>query len=428
MRRLLALLTCVAVFGTAIVWSGTPPTETPLVSKNATAKFWKGNLHTHTLWSDGNQFPEMVADWYKARGYHFLSLTDHDVLSEGERWIALDPKKHFPERYVDRFGEAWVERRDNKGKAEIRLKPLEEFRSLLEEPGRFLLIQGEEITKKFAKFPVHVNAINVRDRVVGSDGAGVKETVQVSHRLVGDQRQRTKRPMFAFLNHPNFGYGVRAEDFAALEEARLFEVYNGHPGVKNYGDETHASTERIWDIILAQRIGKHRLPLLLGLATDDAHNYHEVGPKAANPGRGWIMVRSRLLTAESLVRAIEAGDFYASTGVVLRDVGVQGMDLFVSIEPRAGVEFTTEFIATMRDAPLDGTPVLDKDGKELPVTKTYSPEIGKVVGSTAGNEATYRMTGNELCVRARVTSSRAHPNPFKAGDREMAWTQPIAPK
>ena len=29
------------------------------------ARWWKGNLHTHSLWSDGDHYPEMVADWYK---------------------------------------------------------------------------------------------------------------------------------------------------------------------------------------------------------------------------------------------------------------------------------------------------------------------------------------------------------------------------
>lgn len=29
------------------------------------AQWYKGNLHTHTLWSDGDDFPEMVADWYR---------------------------------------------------------------------------------------------------------------------------------------------------------------------------------------------------------------------------------------------------------------------------------------------------------------------------------------------------------------------------
>ena len=32
------------------------------------AKWYKGNLHTHTYWSDGDDFPEMVADWYKQQG------------------------------------------------------------------------------------------------------------------------------------------------------------------------------------------------------------------------------------------------------------------------------------------------------------------------------------------------------------------------
>jgi len=35
------------------------------------------------------------------------------------------------------------------------------------------------------------------------------------------------------------------------------------------------------------------------------------------------------------------------------------------------------------------------------------------------------MAGNELYVRARVTSSKPHPNPFAEGDHEMAWVQPV---
>ena len=34
----------------------------------AAFRWWKGNLHTHSLWSDGDDFPEMVADWYKRHG------------------------------------------------------------------------------------------------------------------------------------------------------------------------------------------------------------------------------------------------------------------------------------------------------------------------------------------------------------------------
>ncbi|MEC7393427.1 MAG: hypothetical protein VX839_00950, partial [Verrucomicrobiota bacterium] len=46
---------------------------------NSSERWFKGNTHTHTLWSDGNDFPETAADWYKSKGYDFLVLSDHNV-------------------------------------------------------------------------------------------------------------------------------------------------------------------------------------------------------------------------------------------------------------------------------------------------------------------------------------------------------------
>src|SRR4029079_8727981 len=108
---------------------------------------------------------EMIADWYKRRGYNFLALSDHNVLSEGQRWIAADRNTVALKKYLQRFGPAWVEQRDVQGKQEVRLKPLGEFRSLLDQAGSFILVQGEEITHRFAKAPVHMNAVNLRDKI-----------------------------------------------------------------------------------------------------------------------------------------------------------------------------------------------------------------------------------------------------------------------
>jgi len=44
--------------------------------------WFKGCLHVHSTASDGCLTPGEVIDWYRSRGYHFLALTDHDVLSE----------------------------------------------------------------------------------------------------------------------------------------------------------------------------------------------------------------------------------------------------------------------------------------------------------------------------------------------------------
>ena len=53
-------------------------------AQNAT-NWYKGNLHTHSYWSDGDEFPEMVMDWYKTHGYQFVSLSDHNLLARGEK-------------------------------------------------------------------------------------------------------------------------------------------------------------------------------------------------------------------------------------------------------------------------------------------------------------------------------------------------------
>src|SRR5439155_13778179 len=54
-------------------------------------KWYRGNLHTHSLWSDGDDYLEMIALWYKERGYDFLCFTDHNVLPHNkERWITVD--------------------------------------------------------------------------------------------------------------------------------------------------------------------------------------------------------------------------------------------------------------------------------------------------------------------------------------------------
>ena len=441
-RSLLAVLLSLVILSVAIAWqTNGPGTAVPglspkakVVAVQAGPAYWKGNLHTHSLWSDGDDFPEMIADWYKRHGYHFLTLSDHNVLSEGERWIDVPPSKGTREialkKYIDRFGTSWVEQRakDVKGKQtpQVRLKPLAEFRSTLEEAGKYLLIPGEEITHKFAKNPVHMNAINLRDAIKPTDGASVSETIVVNLRAVKEQRKAKGMNTIAFVNHPNFGWGVKAEDLLT-EELSYFEIFNGHPGVKNYGDGTHVSTERMWDIVLALRLGKHRLPIVYGMATDDAHSYHAYGVGKVNPGRGWIMVKAPFLTAETICRSIEAGDYYCSTGVTLKDVTRGSKELKLAIQAEPGVTYKTQFIATMKDAALTSEIRKDKEGKPLDVTRSYSDEVGKVVAESDALEPSYRLTGNEMYVRARVISTKAHPNPYQKGDVEVAWTQPAIP-
>jgi hypothetical protein len=139
------------------------------------------------------------------------------------------------------------------------------------------------------------------------------------------------------------------------------------------------------------------------------------------------MVRAPHLSAEAILRGLEAGDFYATTGVILEDVGRVGDEIRLTIHEEEGVMYRTQFIATMREAGLDSEPRLDKEGNPLEVTRLYGPDIGKVVAESIELQPRYRFSGKERYVRAKVISSKPHPNPFQKGDVEVAWTQPVVP-
>ena len=374
-------------------------------------RWYKGNLHTHSLWSDGDDFPERIAVWYRDRGYHFLAISDHNTVQDGERWVKyqdLYRKGAGPatDDYLRAFvGSARARGDREAGTQEIRLTPFEEYRALLEQPGEFLLIRSEEISDKFEKKPIHMNATNIAEQIAPQGGKSVVEVIANNLRAIREQAERLNRPVMPHLNHPNFGWGVTAEELAEVVEERFFEVYNGHPGVNQPGDAEHPSVERIWDIASTLRMTSFNAPPLMGLGTDDSHHYHTTGMSRSTSGRGWVCVRAKSLTPESLIAAMEAGDFYASSGVTLRDVeyDARRRTLDVRIEPDGDARFTTQFIGT----------------------RAGSNDVGAVLATVEGRRATYTLTGDELYVRAVVTSSRPPANPSYAGQTAQAWTQPV---
>lgn len=427
-----ALLMATLALASPEVLAAPTPQERPgnPATADAEPRWLKGNLHTHSLWSDGDDYPEMIVDWYARRGYHFLALSDHNVLGQGRKWMSVEEangraKQDGFARYRKRFGAAWVETRTVDGGEQVRLKPLGEYRTLFEEPGKFLLIQGEEITDKFESKPIHMNASNVFELIKPQGGKSVAETMANNLAAVEEQATRLGRPILAHLNHPNFGYAITAEELAMVTKERFFEVYNGHPGVHHLGDERHAGVERMWDIINTIRIGEMKAAPVSGLATDDSHEYF--GKGGSSPGRGWVMVRSRFLTPESVIKTIEAGDFYASSGVTLKDVrfSPEAKTLALEIDPRGDATYTTRFVGTMKGYDPARKPVTGKDGEPLPVTRRYSEDVGKVLATVEGTKATYRLTGDELYVRAVVTSSLPPENPSFDGQKAQAWTQPV---
>lgn len=375
-------------------------------------RWYRGNTHAHTLWSDGDGAPELVTSWYRASGYDFLALTDHNVWLEGERWFPIDDPQdrrlttQDVEALREDFGEESVRVRKGENGDEMRLATLAELRERFEVPGEFLMIGGEEITDGLPGKPIHVNGLGLTERIEPRGGATVGEVLESDTRAVREQGERLGHTVVAHVNHPNFGWALTADDLAELRAERFVEIFNGHPGVNDPGDATRPSTEHLWDLANARRRFELDLPLLYGLATDDSHHYHAFGPGRVNPGRGWVMVRAAELSTEAVLSALRAGDFYATTGVELSDVRFDGGTLTVVVAEAEGSAHAVQFLGCRRtDAGV---------------------EAGVVLGATSANPAVYRVRGDEGFVRAHVTSTRPVTNPRLAeGETAQAWTQPF---
>lgn len=332
MKQAALLMALLLVFGDA-------KAQAPTASR-----WYKGNLHAHTVNSDGDSSPIDAVAWYKLNGYQFVAITDHNRFT--------DPGLVAPSLADD-----------------------------------FLLIPAEEITNERT---VHVNAIGISRVIPPQRGATVTEILQAS---IDATREQGGVPI---INHPNFLWAFTATEMRPLKGAFLLEIASGHPGVNHDGDGRVPATEQMWDQLLSA--GRR----IFAVSVDDVHNFRqEFTIERANPGRGWVVVRAPTLTVAAVVGALTRGDFYASTGVEIKDIQSTAGSLTVEIQPPSG------------RAPGQTASTRVTFQKRYRVV--FIGKEGRVLAVSYENPASYRFSGNEGYVRARVEDSGGL----------KAWTQPV---
>lgn len=381
-------------------------------TRESEREWLKGNLHTHSFWSDGDDFPESILAWYMDHDYDFVAISDHNTFADSERWLTIsteDARYNTFQDYLEAFGPDWVEHVESTDSVSVRLKTFAEYAEHFNDPGAFLVIQSEEITDRFERKPIHLNATNLAEFIAPQGGTSVVDVMQRNIDAVLEQRQTTGQPMFPHINHPNYQWAITAEELSQITGERFIEVYNGHPAVHNEGDSLRSSVEIIWDYVNTRHVAEGR-PLVFGIGVDDAHNYREWEVGQANPGRGWIMVNAEDLSAGSIIRAMENGAFYVSTGVQLDAIEFDGSSLSISVEEEEGLEYTIQFIGTTSEQ--------TEEGETL--------QSGQLLHEVIGTSASYTLSESDLFVRAKVISSRLKDNPYREGEMERAWTQPVS--
>lgn len=325
-------------------------------------RWYRGNTHAHTeLCGHADSSPEAVARWYHDRGYNFLCLSEHN-------------------RFID--------------PATVPLPP-----------GRredFILVPGQEITGKRV---IHTTALNVGGVVVSDFVHEHKSAIIQNH--VDGAIAAGGTPI---LNHPNFHWAVAAEDLLPVERLHLFELYNGHPDVHNFGDEEHPGTEELWDTLLTAGM------VVYGVSSDDAHQFKTWDVARSNPGRGWVMVRAEELSPGAITDALLRGDFYATSGVMLADVAVT--------EHAEGRVLTVVVDRAATEAELAGGLVIGRrvdradEGWRI---EAIGPG-GEVLHTVRGEAATFVVTPEHAYVRCKITYARPD---GAAAEEFYAWTQPV---
>jgi len=295
----------------------------------ARQEWFKGNVHVHTSNSDGNTPANEVVAWYKEHGYHFVVITDHDQRT-----------------------------------------PVSTLNDEFAVSGEFIVLAGVEVSDRVGRRPVHLNGIGIRENVLPHGGETVPAAIDANAIAIRNAGG------LSILNHPNglLRVALTAEEIAASREIRHFEIC-----CSSYlGGSGQPSTEVIWDNLLSGGM------TMYGIAADDAHSFDPYSP---DPGKAWIMVRAESLSQSAILSAIDIGDFYSTTGVILADLSVTENQMCLSLAEFDSHGYRTVFIGT--------------DGAELAWDETERP--------------CYEFQPHDTYVRAKVIRSNG----------AIAWVQPV---
>lgn len=414
----------------------------------------KGALHTHSFWSDGEAFPEQVVLRHLERGYDFVCLTDHNNLGlDPQFWLyVIQPEQGpFPgglpyiggcvwQAALDHYQADFPGLTETKTAADrkyVRVRSLSEVKSLFHKQDGFIVMGGEEVSfclrTSRTRYQLHMGVLNLEKQMDCLSGRSLPETLRKNKDLYDKIRKRQKAPSLFILNHPGgYYYDLEPEALIENDDIRHFELCNSNvDGVGGEGSFRHPllyDNEKFWDIVNAHRAEDGKA-LLLGAASDDSHYYTpERIDLRTGVGRAWVMVNCPgRLHENTVVEAMERGDYYPTLGVIFESVSFEKGTLRVQIKPEEKQKYTIRFVTTRRGFSRKVNSIdLTGDSPRPPrILSVYSNEIGCVAAEFAGTEAQYTMKPDDLYVRAVAVSDKAtrcrgtrHP------EFETAWTQP----
>ena len=256
-------------------------------------EFYKANLHCHSTESDGGITPQQLKEVYQQHGYSIIAYTDHRKL---------------------------IDHSDLTDQSFLALKGYElDFTEELypEQPFEF---------KKSSHFNLIAKSLSVNSEAVDAVFDGSNHTPESVNRMI---HAANKSGFLVTYNHSRWSL-ANYTDYIPYEGLFAMEIYNYvscvWAGIYDY-------TPHIYEDML--RAGKR----LYCIAADDNHNIVSKTDPLFDSFGGWTMIKAENLQYDTIISAMERGDFYASHGPVINSLYVEDNTLHITCEPAAEILF-----------------------------------------------------------------------------------------
>ncbi len=300
-----------------------------LLPENGT--FYKANLHCHSTFSDGKHTPAELKELYKAQGYSILAITDHEGLIYHPE---LDDKDFITIPGV----ELAFYKMKNDPYITCHLCFYKKDHTDVYQPGynpsfvhpSFAWTTNPEmraqITPKGAPFSMLYTPENINHVIKTMKDEG----------------------FICTLNHPKWSMQYYC-DYIQYEGLDNLEVYNN--ACYNSGHDEHNG--EVYDVLLRKK-GKR----MFVTANDDNHRH--ITNENHDMFGGFTMFKAPALSHSDIMSAFENGDFYASSGPIIKELYVEDGDIVLKSEtPLRYVRMVTgeQTVAIVRNR--DKTPVFE---------------------------------------------------------------------
>ena len=266
-------------------------------------KFYKANLHCHSTYSDGSLTPEELKKEYKAHGYSVLSITDHEAIFD-HGYLDDDEFLTIPgyEREVnctDPVEGGWNSVRT----CHMCFYPKD--RSNIN-----CVCFDPDFVHPHFKW-MHNPELKEKVTYIGEPFKELHYDVDCINKIMSESN---KNGFLVSLNHLEWSYELY-EQFSQYEGMFATEIYNN--SAFEYND-------CYYDMLL--RLGKR----IYCLAGDDNHNRAPLDSVNSDSFGGFTMIKAKELKHEDIIKALETGDFYASTGPEIHSLYIEDGNLHLS--------------------------------------------------------------------------------------------------